>query len=499
MAFDTLASPYTAIAALAATCIFLGLLQSSGRRNSVPWAKTSIPFLGGAIQYGTDPVKFLIEQRRKVGDVFRVNLVVMKITFVLGAKWNRWLLKDTKEEEVSFWDAILAMHCGLIDTSFYHPGWLDRSVKALSNALNRPARVEQYSESFVQVASDIYSTWASQPSIPLFISGSELLLRANMTALYGPSFVDRYATELIPVVRSFERAFVQPLTRVLPLWASPSGRVLLRAYKRMKQVIESEVNMRMKNLDQWQKEDDYLSYLLTMDDKAEDFFECYGEHLMTMISASHVNTAATFSWTLLHLLRNPSLLAEFEKEIKANPPITGSYPIKNMPFSEACLRETGRLYTNLLMLRYVAHDVTTPQGVIIPKGWVAGSPLATQQDPELYDQPGKWDPHRFLSDASSASSYSSKFRNNEFVQFGYGKHACLGEKMTHALLRASLWPELVDNYHLEVVDGLVDGEGIDGVGVKPNYRENMGTPFGVREVNIRVTKRDVRLSDQNVE
>ncbi|KAJ9101097.1 hypothetical protein QFC21_003315 [Naganishia friedmannii] len=497
MVFDTLLSPYVAIGTIFATFVCFRFFQPFGGRNAIPWAKTSIPFLGGAVEYGTDPVKFLVEQRKKVGDVFRVNLIVMKVTFVLGAKWNRWLLKEAKEEEVSFWEAIVSMHCGLINTSFYHPGWLDRSMKALSGGMNRPARVDKYSEGFIQVASDVFSKWERQPSVPLFVSGSDLLLRANMTALYGPRFVDRYATELIPIVRSFERAFVQPLTRVLPLWATPSGRELLRAYRRLKQVIEAEVNMRMKDLDHWKKEgDDYMTYLLTMDDKAEDFFDCYGEHLMILISASHVNTAGTFSWTLIHLLRNPDMLAEFEEEIKANPRVNGSYPIKNMPFSEACMRETGRLYTNLMMMRYIPQDVTTPEGIIIPKGWVAGSPIATQQDPELYDQPEKWDPRRFLPNAST-SSYSSKFRNNEFVQFGYGKHACLGEKITHALLRASLWPELIDNYHVELVDGVVDGEGIDGVGVKPNYRENMGTPFGVREVNIKITKRAIRLSDQN--
>jgi sterol 14-demethylase len=149
--------------------------------------------------------------------------------------------------------------------------------------MNRPARVDKYSEGFTQVASDLFSKWERQSSVPLFISGSDLLLRANMTALYGPRFVDKYATELIPVIRSFERAFVQPWTRVLPLWASPSGRELSRAYKRLKQVIEAEVHMRMKDLDYWKNEGDYMSYLLTMDDKAEDFFDCYGEHLVSWL------------------------------------------------------------------------------------------------------------------------------------------------------------------------------------------------------------------------
>jgi hypothetical protein len=46
-------------------------------------------------------------------------------------QWNQWLLRQTNEEDVSFWNAILAMHFGLLDTSFYFPEWLDRSNKAL--------------------------------------------------------------------------------------------------------------------------------------------------------------------------------------------------------------------------------------------------------------------------------------------------------------------------------------------------------------------------------
>jgi sterol 14-demethylase len=213
---------------------------------------------------------------------------------------------------------------------------------------------------------------------------------------------------------------------------------------------------------------------------------------MMMVSAAHVNTAATFAWTLLHLLRNPRHFATFREEIASNPPSDeGIYPWREMPFSEACLRETGRLYTNLLMLRLLPQDIVV-EGIVIPKGWLAISPLATQQDPTVYENPEQWDPTRWLA---SPDSYTSKFRNSEFVQFGAGAHACLGEKFTHSLLRGVLWPALFDAYDLVLVHGIEDGEGIDGVGVAPNYRENMGTPLGVREIGLRVTRRKERLSD----
>jgi sterol 14alpha-demethylase len=155
--------------------------------------------------------------------------------------------------------------------------------------MNRPARLEKYSEEIAHVAASLFDSWSTEPRVPLFISGSDLLLQANMTALYGPAFVKRHAAELIPIVRAFERAFVHPLTRVLPLWMSPSGKVLLRAYGRMKEVIEAEVRMRLEDLERWRGEGDYMSYLLTMDDKAEDFFACYGEHLVSLGSATAIS------------------------------------------------------------------------------------------------------------------------------------------------------------------------------------------------------------------
>lgn len=207
---------------------------------------------------------------------------------------------------------------------------------------------------------------------------------------------------------------------------------------------------------------------------------------------------------MLHLLRNPEQLAAFEAEVKANPPVDSIYPMKDMPFSEACLRETGRIYNNLLILRYVPRDIRVPSGLVIPKGLVAISPATVQMDPELYEEPGKWNPQRFLpsletarGDVQDASnrSFATLSRNYQYVQFGGGKHVCSGEKLTHTLLRASVWPTLIDNYHLEVVGGITEGEGVDGVGVMPDHIKNsLGTPYAANEVYVKVTRRETPLS-----
>lgn len=213
---------------------------------------------------------------------------------------------------------------------------------------------------------------------------------------------------------------------------------------------------------------------------------------MTMISATHINSAATFSWTLLHLLRNPAHLTTHLDEISTHPAsVDGVYPWREMPFAGSCLRETGRLYTNLLMFRFLPRDVLAPDGTLFPKGWVAVSPITTQRDPSLFDNPDRWDPTRFLD-----GSCPFHLRSAEFIQFGLPPHACLGEKFTYSLLRGVLWPTLLDGYEVELVEGVEEGEGVDGVGVAPNWKESMGTAVGMREVFVSVTRRKETLSGQ---
>jgi sterol 14-demethylase len=106
-----------------------------------------------------------------------------------------------------------------------------------------------------------------------------------MTAFYGPAFLARHGDELVPLVREFERAFVDPWTRLLPLWASPSGRRLQTMYSRMKEVIEDEVRGRLERCEKGAEAgEDYVSFLLNMDSRAEEFFPCYGEHLVSPAS-----------------------------------------------------------------------------------------------------------------------------------------------------------------------------------------------------------------------
>lgn len=52
--------------------------------SAIAWTRTSIPIVGSALAYAADPVAFLLDQREQLGDVFRVDLLVVRVTVLLG-------------------------------------------------------------------------------------------------------------------------------------------------------------------------------------------------------------------------------------------------------------------------------------------------------------------------------------------------------------------------------------------------------------------------------
>ena len=54
-------------------------------------------------EYSNDPVDFLMKTRRKLGDVFCVDLFAVKIVFLVGVEGNKDILRAS-EETISFWE-----------------------------------------------------------------------------------------------------------------------------------------------------------------------------------------------------------------------------------------------------------------------------------------------------------------------------------------------------------------------------------------------------------
>jgi len=73
-----------------------------GISNASPW----YPLIGNSAHWGMDPIKFLLEQRAKLGNVFLVDLAVIRVVFFLGPEGTNAILKGTDSSGIGFWAAM---------------------------------------------------------------------------------------------------------------------------------------------------------------------------------------------------------------------------------------------------------------------------------------------------------------------------------------------------------------------------------------------------------
>ncbi|MGR4881128.1 cytochrome P450 [Streptomyces sp. LARHCF249] len=138
------------------------------------------------------------------------------------------------------------------------------------------------------------------------------------------------------------------------------------------------------------------------------------DELVTLLVAGHETTASTLTWLHLLLDRNPQAR---ERALAAG--AEGS-PERSQAV-QALVHETLRLYPSAWILPRCAAEGDILAGYAIEAGTdVLVCPYLTHRDPELWEDPERFDPGRFTTPGRRPTHPGSYF------PFGVGPRACLG-------------------------------------------------------------------------
>lgn len=139
------------------------------------------------------------------------------------------------------------------------------------------------------------------------------------------------------------------------------------------------------------------------------------EQLRTLLAAGHETSATSLTWALYHIHRDDEVRRRVQEELSQGPT---TREMASLPYLGAVVAETLRMHPTVsIVLRRLTTPLTV-DGVDCATGDIVGIALpALHFNPDIWDEPERFTPDRFLT------SKPSPF---EYAPFGGGFRRCIG-------------------------------------------------------------------------
>lgn len=143
-----------------------------------------------------------------------------------------------------------------------------------------------------------------------------------------------------------------------------------------------------------------------------------------LFAAGFETSSNTLSCTLYELAKNPEAQKkaqiEVDEYLRKNNNKLYYECVSEMPYLEACLNETLRMYPVFgILTREVMENYTFPDGLQLDKGIRVHIPMFSMHyNPDVFPNPEKYTPERFLN--------KDEVKPYTFLPFGEGPRICLG-------------------------------------------------------------------------
>jgi sterol 14-demethylase len=416
------------------------------RRCLPPEVPGGLPWLGHALEFQRDPVRFLRRGRERFGDCFSFQLAGSQVAVLTGPRANEAFFRAPEDQlnaKMAYQFTVPIFGKGIAyDTSE------DRMSEQLD--LIMPALTERRLRTYASHISEEISRYLDRlgdhGEIDLLTLSNELTVFIASRCLIGREFRNNLSTEFARLYHDLEGginlvAFFKPY---LPL---PAFQRRDRARRRMAELIAAIIAERRTK---GTEEEDFLQTLLTAryaDGSALSDDNITGL-LLTLIFAGQHTSAVLAAWTGVELLRHPRTLEAVLREQEQVPGGELTFEaLAQMDVLQRSVQEAERLHPPLVMLmRQITGEFTYRQ-YVMPPGWTAMvSPGVSHRIPEVFPDPDRFDPDRF-------GPGREEHRKARFalITFGGGKHACIGMTFAYLQIKA-IWSTILRRFELELID-----------------------------------------------
>ncbi|MBV6626589.1 MAG: cytochrome P450 [Rivularia sp. (in: Bacteria)] len=418
-----------------------------------------IPAFIQQLRFIVFPMSFLEDCAKRYGDIFTLQFVNIPIVIVSNAKALQKLLNN--KEFAAPGDANIVIEPLVGSNSVITvSGEKHRRQRQLLMPPFHGDRMRTYSETINNITKEIISDWEVAKPFDVREAMQKITLRVIMQAVFG-LYKGKRAEEIENHIKQFLEAGGSPFGAMALFFPklqrnlgslTPWGSFVYHR-DRADKLLYQEIDERRENPDD-SRTDIMTMLMASKDEQGEAMTDVeLRDELMTLLFAGHETTATALTWALYWIHKLPEVKQKLLAELDSLGENPDSNAILKLPYLNAVYCETLRIYpvAMLTFRRTVESPVSLCGHELEPGTAVMGSIYSIHQDEELYPEPKKFKPERFLE---------RQYSPYEFIPFGGGARRCIGMALAQFEMKLVL-ARILSDLDLDLV---TEGE------VKPKRR-----------------------------
>jgi sterol 14-demethylase len=405
---------------------------------------TAPPMVSGYGDDGThleelrhDPIGLMARVREECGDVGAFSLAGRPVALLSGSEANEAFFRAA-EEELDQAEAYPFMK-PVFGEGVIFDASAERRREMLRNQALRDKYMRGHADKIAAEIERMVARFEESGEFEMLDWFAELTIYTSSTCLIGAKFREDLTPQFAELFHDLEKgtdalAFVDPYLDIESFQRRDAARVELVG------LIDEILQKRLALPPEEGDDRDLVDVLLSL--RHPDGTQMFGADYVTgmfisMMFAGHHTTSTTLSWTLIELLRNEgamdAVVAELD-ELYADGRSVSYQALREMPRTEAAIKETLRLHPPLILLLRVAKVPFEVGGFVVPEGWLVGAtPAVSNRIEESFPDADRYDPGRYVDDRQQDLENPWNW-----IPFGAGRHRCVGAQFAMMQLKVIL-------------------------------------------------------------
>ncbi|HEX2475163.1 MAG TPA: cytochrome P450 [Lacipirellulaceae bacterium] len=428
---------------------------------------------------------------KRHGPIAAVEDGGQRVVFLFSPEFNQEVLSDTERFHARFFavrgpkqSAQRRLTCGLLAMN----GEQHRRNRRIVKEPFGLRAIAGYGETIARLTDELLSSWTPGEVRDIAEEMRQYMLRVTSTLLFGLNDAELayrlgdMIARWVALNQDVGAGALVPNDRFFHHYED-----LLKFAEELEAEILGMIRRRRENK---KPVGDVLSLLVQMHDEEGGLSdeELVGQTAV-LFGAAHMTTAHSLTWTLLLLAQHPSVMGQLWEEMNEATAGNGDGPARcpmardvkalgNLPKGEELslldrvIKESMRILPASAYSQRINNVAVKLGPLFLPRGTgIVFTPLVTHHLPEIYAEPEKFLPDRWLSLRPSPYAYHP---------FGAGPRLCIGGPLATAIIRIAL-QQILLRYRLSIVPGSDIGVHVESTMLVPTN----GLPMRIHEADGR--------------